>query len=127
MKKYKIIFWITTGLLFLFEGLMPAITVNSEIAKEGIRHLGYPVYFGNTLAVFKVLGAICLIVPQVPKLLKEFAYAGFAFDFLFATISHLTVDGFNFQSLFPLIVLVILMISYLSFHKLNDLTNNVAV
>jgi hypothetical protein len=65
-------------------------------------------------------------VPQVPKRLKEFEYAGFTFNFLFAAISHLTVDGFNFQSLFPLIILAILMVSYFSFHKLNNLTNNVA-
>jgi hypothetical protein len=126
MKKHKIIFWVTTGFLFLFEGVMPALTFNSEMAKEGITHLGYPLYFGTTLAVFKVLGAICLIVPQVPKRLKELAYAGFAFDFLFATISHLVVDGFNFQSLFPLIVLAILVVSYFSFQKLNNFTKNVA-
>ena len=88
MKKEKIIFWITTICIFLFEGVMPALTSQTELAKEGIRHLGYPQYFGNTLAVFKVLGALALIIPQIPKRLKEWAYAGFAFDFIFAAISR---------------------------------------
>jgi hypothetical protein len=31
------------------EGLIPAFTSQTELAKEGIRHLGYPEYFGNAL------------------------------------------------------------------------------
>lgn len=119
MNKDKIIYWTTTGLIFLFEGVMPALTSQSEMAKEGIRHLGYPDYFGTALAVFKVVGAILLIVPQVPKRVKEWAYAGFAFDFIFAAISLVAVDGFVGMSFFPLIVLVVLAVSYIYYHKLN--------
>lgn len=119
MKKYKILFWVSTSLIFLFEGLVPALTSQTELAKEGIKHLGYPPYFGDALVVFKVLGALALIIPQVPKRLKEWAYAGFVFDFIFAGISHAYVDGLDFQTFFPLIVLGILMASYVSYHKLN--------
>ncbi|MEO6177476.1 MAG: DoxX family protein [Flavobacterium circumlabens] len=119
MKKAKIIFWITTIIIFLFEGVMPALTSQTELAKEGIRHLGYPEYFGNALVVFKVLGVLALVIPQVPNRIKEWAYAGFTFDFLFASISHFAVDGFGFQSFFPLIILVILLISYFYYHKIE--------
>ena len=119
MKKERIIFWIATVFIALFEGLMPALTWQSELAKEGIRHLGYPEYFGNALVVFKVLGVLALIIPQVPKRVKEWAYAGFAFDFIFATISHGAVDGINGQTFFPLIILGILAVSYIYYHKLN--------
>ena len=118
-KTNKIIFWTTTVIIFLMEGLMPALTSQTGLAKEGIRHLGYPDYFGNALVVFKVLGALALIIPQVPKRIKEWAYAGFAFDFIFASISHFAVDGMGFQSFFPLLFLGILMASYYTFHKLN--------
>lgn len=117
MKKTKIIYWVATIIIFLFEGVMPAFTFQTELAKEGIRHLGYPAYFGNLLVCFKVLGALALIIPQVPKRIKEWAYAGFAFDFIAASVSHFSVDGAGFQSFFPLIFLVILIISYTSFHK----------
>lgn len=120
MKQTKIIFWTTTILIFLFEGLIPALTSQSEMAKEGIRHLGYPSYFGVALVVFKVGGALFLILPQIPKRLKEWAYAGFAFDFIFASISHFAVDGMTFEGFFPFIVLGILMLSYFSYHKLNQ-------
>ncbi|CAD0008062.1 DoxX family protein [Flavobacterium chungangense] len=124
MKKAKIIFWTTTILIFLFEGVMPALTSQSEMAKEGIRHLGYPEYFGNALVVFKILGVLALIIPQVPGNVKEWAYAGFGFDFIFASISHFAVDGVTFDGFFPLIVLVILAISYIYYHKINRYKNN---
>ncbi len=118
MKKEKIIFWTATTLIALFEGLLPALTSQTELAKEGIRHLGYPEYFGNPLVVFKVLGVLVLIIPQIPQRVKEWAYAGFAFDFIFAAISHGAVDGINGQTFFPLVVLGILTVSYVYHHKL---------
>lgn len=118
MKKNKIIFWTTTIIIFVFEGVLPALTSQTEPAKEGLRHLGYPQYFGNALAVFEVLGALALVVPQIPKRIKELAYAGSAFNFLFASISHFSVDGFGFSALFPLVFLGILAASYIYFHKI---------
>ena len=120
MKKNNIIYWISTGLIALIEGVMPALTSQSELAKEGIRHLGYPEYFGNVLVIFKILGVLTLVLPIIPKRVKEWAYAGFAFDFLFAAISHGIVDGLIGQTFFPIIVLGVLIISYVYYHKLNE-------
>ena len=41
-KKYTILFWVTTGIIFIMEGVIPALTSQTELAKEGIHHLGYP-------------------------------------------------------------------------------------
>lgn len=119
MKSTKTIFWVSTVLIFLFEGVMPALTSQTELAKEGIRHLGYPDYFGVALTVFKVLGTLAIIVPQVPHRLKEWAYAGLTFDFTFAAISLWAVDGFGPTILIPVVVLAVLMVSYISYHKLH--------
>jgi hypothetical protein len=54
----------------------------------------------------------------VPKKIKEWAYAGFTFNFIFASISHGAVDGINFQSFFPLIILSLLMVSHIYYYKL---------
>ncbi len=123
MKAAKITFWVTTTLIFLFEGVMPALTSQSQMAKDGISHLGYPAYFGTMLAVFKVLGALSLIIPQVPKRIKEWAYAGFAIDFIAAFVSLWAVDGLTGITFFPLIVLAILILSYVNYHKLNSSVN----
>ncbi len=122
MKKNKIIFWTTTSIIFLFEGVMPALTGQTEMAKEGIRHLGYPEYFGAMLTVFKVLGALALIIPQIPSRVKEWAYAGFTFSLISAFVSHWAIDGLNGMTAFPLIILAILMGSYTYFHKIKSST-----
>lgn len=116
-KRTNIIYWTTVVIIFLFEGVMPAFTSQTELAKEGIRHLGYPEYFGNALVVFKVLGALALIIPKVPNRIKEWAYAGFAFDFIFAAISLCAVDGFGPMLLLPVVFLAILAFSYIAFEK----------
>jgi hypothetical protein len=101
------------------EGLIPALTSQTELAKQGISHLGYPPYFGNLLVLFKVIGVCLLVIPTIPMRLKEFAYAGFAFNFLFASLSHFVVDGLDFQSFFPLVFLGVLSVSYVFFHKIH--------
>ena len=118
-KTIKIVYWITTIIIFLFEGVMPALTSQTELAKQGIQHLGYPQYFGNAFVIFKVLGTLALIIPQVHTRIKEWAYAGFAFDFIFASISITIVDGFSFMSVFPLIFLGILVASYIAREKMS--------
>jgi putative copper export protein len=120
MKKDKIIYWISTGFIFLFEGVMPALTSQTELAKEGIAHLGYQPYFGVMLVAFKVLGALALILPQVPAKVKEWAYAGFGIVFISAFVGHASVDGLNGMAFFPLVVFAIMIVSYIYYHKLRN-------
>src|SRR3954470_14252788 len=117
MKTTKISYWATTIFIFLLEGVMPALTSNSELAKQGISHLGYPDYFRVMLTVFKIIGALVLILPMIKGRVKEWAYVGFAIDFICATVSHWVVDGFGGQAIFPMVVFAILIMSYLSYHK----------
>ena len=118
-KSTKIAFWASTIAIFLFEGVLVAFTSQTELAKEGIRHLGYPNYFGNILAVFKVCGTLILIIPKFPPRIKEWAYAGFGFDFIFAFLSVLIVDGVGTGILLPAAFIIILIISYTSYHKMK--------
>jgi uncharacterized membrane protein YphA (DoxX/SURF4 family) len=116
-KTTNVIYWASTIIIFFMEGVMPAFTSGTELAKEGIRHLGYPPYFGKAIAVFKVSGALALLIPHLPARVKEWAYAGLAFTFLFACISHAAVDGLTFQTVFPLLFLGFLVVSYVCYHK----------
>jgi DoxX-like family len=55
--------------------------------------LGYPPHFSTLLGVWKVLGAVALLVPGYP-LVKEWAYAGFFIDFSSAIVAYVSVgDG----------------------------------
>jgi hypothetical protein len=118
MKKFNIIFWTTTSIIFLFEGVLSALTMRSPMAIEGITHLGYPVYFVTLIGVFKVFGTLALIIPQVPARVKEWAYAGFGIDFLSAAISIAVVDGVGAGIILPILFIGILIASYVSYHKL---------
>ncbi len=118
MKKTAIIYWIATSFIFIMDGVIPAFTSNTDLAKQGISHLGYPDYFRVLLTVFKVSGAIILILPFFKGRIKEWAYAGFTFNFISAAVSHTVVDGFGGQTIFPLVALIILAVSYVCYHKL---------
>lgn len=120
MKKTKTTYWISTVLIFLSDGLMPALTSNTELARQGISHLGYPDYFRVMLTVFKILGAIVLILPMIKGRFKEWAYAGFGINFICAAISHWVVDGFGGQTIFPLVAFAILAVSYVAYHKMTN-------
>jgi hypothetical protein len=123
MKKTKILYWTFTGLIVLLDGVIPALTSNSDLTKKSIIHLGYPDYFRVALTFFKVTGALILILPVFKARIKEWAYAGFAFDFLFAAISVTAVDGFGAQTILPMVALSMLALSYYCYHKLHFAAN----
>ena len=117
MKPTNVIYWTTTALIFLFEGVLTALTSNTQLAIDGIHHLGYPDYFRVLLAVFKVTGALVLIIPAFQQRYKEWAYAGFGIVFISATVSHWSVDGFDAQTALPIVVFGLLIASYVTYHK----------
>lgn len=118
-RTVKIIYWITTGLLALF--ILPGIFfLNSQFAIEGTRHLGIPYWFHIELGIGKFIGGLILILPMIPASIKEWAYVAFGIDFISATIGHVAVDGFIPASFEPLIVLILLIISYWCYHKMKN-------
>lgn len=122
MKKNKIIFWVATSILILWEGVMPLGTVlfAPEYVNAGTKPLGYPDYFAYTLIYCKVLGIITISLPKIQGKLKEWAYAGLAFSLIYAFISHACVDQNIAFMLLPLIVLGILAVSYIYNNKIQN-------
>ena len=125
MKKNKIIFWVTTIIIAFMEGVMPLVTwiATPQYMTVGTKALGYPDYFAYTLMVAKILGVIAIVLPQTPNTIKEWAYAGFTFNLLFAFISHYIIDKEIGNMIMPLVVLVILFVSYVYSKKIKSKTN----
>lgn len=121
MKKSKIIFWVSTIIIFLFEGIMPISTLlfAPQYANAGTKPLGYPDYFAVALIIFKFVGTLALIVPMVPGRIREWAYAGLTFNMVFAIISHIVVDGNISFILLPVVIMIILAISFYYNDKLK--------
>ncbi len=93
-KTKQLIFRIALGLLtvlMLFSASM--YFFNTEMIRGAFTSLGYPTYIIYPLAVAKILGLIAIWTNK-SKMLTEWAYAGFLFDFILALAAHLSVaDG----------------------------------
>jgi VIT1/CCC1 family predicted Fe2+/Mn2+ transporter len=122
MKKNKIIYWISTGLITLMMVFSAYSYVSKPEMEAAFKHLGFPDYLRVELAIAKILGALVLIIPAVPVKIKEWAYAGFAITFLSATIAHINSGDPAAMAITPLVLLVVLVISNIYLYKKNQLT-----
>jgi hypothetical protein len=118
MKTTKIIYWISTGIISLFA--LSAIQMNSKMAIDGANHLFIPRYLGLEVSIGQLIGAILLAVPLIPVRFKEWAYVGFGIMYLTALNAHIAVgDAFVPFGMMAVIFFILLLVSYLSFHKLQ--------
>ena len=93
MKTKVVAYWAATGVLAFCIGSGGA----AELAQvpgnvQGLAALGYPAYFVMLIGLWKVLGAIAVLVPGFPRL-KEWAYAGMFFNMTGAAVSTVAVTG----------------------------------
>src|SRR6266576_547684 len=102
MKKTKIFFWIITILFsaFMLSSAIPDI-LNLPEAITFMNHLGYPNYFVPFIGIAKLLGIIAILIPGFPRI-KEWAYAGLAYDLIGAIYSGIATDGLLPQMLIML-------------------------
>ena len=105
-------YWITTTLIalaMLSGGAAYLLRVAEPL--RGMAELGYPAYFVTLLGIWKVLGGLALLAPRFP-LLKEWAYAGIAFDLTGAAFSHAAVGDPGAKVIVPLVLLAITAASW---------------
>ncbi len=117
MKKINMIYWIATGLfaaLMIFSAIPDAMNVPD--AAKFMAQLGYPKYFTPFIGIMKIAGCIALLLPISPRL-KEWAYAGLAFD-LFGAIFSLIAAGMANAGMFLMVLWIAPgVVSYIYFHK----------
>jgi uncharacterized membrane protein YphA (DoxX/SURF4 family) len=105
-------YWVTTGLVaivFLITGignLVPMVHIAQDMA-----HLGYPPYFHIILGVWKVLGAVTIVIPGTPRM-KEWAYAGMMFDLTGAVFSRLASAGHVVTIVVPFAIAILVTASW---------------
>jgi hypothetical protein len=84
--------------------------------------MGYPGYFLSIIGLWKILGVVAILIPKFP-LLKEWAYAGFFFCMSGALFSHIAL-GSPMKDIFPPVLLLVLIIISWYFRPLSrKLTN----
>ncbi len=110
MKLKMIMYWIATALIALETlagGIVDLIHGRTGIfsgphVSDVLISLGYPVYVLAILGVWKIPGAITLVVPGLLRL-KEWAYAGIVFELSAAAVSH-AICGHRQETLVPAVL-----------------------
>lgn len=112
-KRTAILYWVLILLVLVptaGSGIPELFTGGPETTVAALHALGYPLYLMKILGLAKILGAIA-IVSNRSRTLKEWAFAGFAFDLLGATASHL-LAGDAAHAPLPFMFFAILMAAY---------------
>ncbi len=102
-KLKTALYWVMTSLLFfgMFSGGIGQL-FRLPWQMDGIQQLGYPLYFLSIIGLWKILGAIAIMIPRFP-LLKEWAYAGIVFAMTGASLSHYSSGDSVGKILVPLV------------------------
>jgi uncharacterized membrane protein len=112
MNATKITYYATTGLMSFAMLFSTYAYLTKPELKEAFQHLGFPDYFRVELAIAKLIAAVALWIPV--RLLKETAYVGLAISFVSAVIAHVAVSDPIGHVIYPVVVLAILIVSYVS-------------
>lgn len=116
MKNIKRAYWASTGLLSAMMLISAGMYFfNNEAVSQTFTNLGFPTYIIYPLAIAKILGLVAIWTNK-SKALKEWAYAGFFFDFLLATSAHIAINDGEFAG--ALVAMVLLFTSYFTWKKL---------
>lgn len=111
-RARQIAYWIPTalGALAMLGSAAANLSGAPEVV-ESIKKLGMPTYLPMILGTWKLLGALTILAPKLPRL-KEWAYAGFTFLLTGAFISHLAAGDPVGQAVPSLVILAILLASW---------------
>jgi hypothetical protein len=121
MKKDKIIYWTSTILGAAMMLASAFMYFSNPIVAQGFQHLGFPDYFRVELGVAKLIGAALIVIPQIPRRIKEWAYIGFFITFISASVAHINAGDGMQQVLSPILPFILFGISYIYYHRLNPL------
>jgi hypothetical protein len=124
MKTTNILYWIFTGLFaaFMLMSALPDI-ISHPLAVQGMHNeLGYPLYFIPFIGVAKFLGVVAILLPGFHRL-KEWAYAGFAYDLIGATYSVFSIGKPDWM--YMLIFIAFFFVTYFLYQKRKKLLKQV--
>ncbi|KHF35887.1 DoxX family protein [Paenibacillus sp. JTLBN-2024] len=111
----RVAYWSVTLLLVIaiaLSGIGQLMQFGGNI--DLVKNLGYPLYVLTILGIWKVLGAVALVVPGLPRL-KEWVHAGIFFLMTGAACSHALANDYGdygFNLILPLSYAALNMLSW---------------
>jgi len=111
-KTIKVTYWILAVIFALFMLMDGSAGVMKEqTGQDVMNHLGYPIYIMVITGAAKILGAVAILQTKF-KTIKEWAFAGFAFNFIGASASRAFVGDSIGLIIFPMIILAVMFAVY---------------
>lgn len=117
--KNKIIYWTATSLVSLMMVFSAYAYFTDPNVSAGFTAMGFKDFFRIELGIAKILGALVLILPMSPKMVREWAYAGFGITFISAFIAHYANGDPTSALVMPLVALSLLVVSRVFLSKIN--------
>lgn len=117
MKRDKIIYWTTTGLIsfgMLFSAYQYFTT---QEMVNAYKHMGYPDFLRVEIGAAKIVGTLVLLLPFFSVKIKEWAYAGFGILFFSASLTHYLLNDPTERIITPLVFLFLLVLSNIFYPK----------
>lgn len=111
-RRRTVTYWVTTGVVVaesLVGGVADLLRLDPFFSQ--LVQLGYPAYLATILGIAKLLAALALAAPRLPRL-KEWAYAGIMINMLGAAASQVAVGNGPGDWLPPLVFAVLAMTSW---------------
>ena len=122
MKKTNVLYWVFTG---LFSAAMVFSSVGNVMVDDasiqlinGVLH--FPEYMIPFLGIAKIMGVLGILIPVLPRWIKEWSYAGLFIDLTGATYAIIYTAGFHVGQLGMLMFFIPGILSYIYFHKKFD-------
>lgn len=118
-KAVRITYWVLLVLFCLmilgdaYGGLS-----HQQAGIDALKQIGFPVYLLTFFGMLKVLGVIALLQNKF-KAIKDWAFAGFFFNFLGAAWARASTNGGTFLVILPLVFVVIVLVLYFLWRRLE--------
>ena len=128
MKKINVLYWIFTGLFaaaMLFSSI-GSIMVDEASVQLIVDTLHFPKYMVPFLGIAKLMGVIGILVPGLPRWIKEWSYAGLFFDLAGACYAIVSSLGLHANQVGMLMFIIPGILSYIYFHKKYDMKRALA-
>ncbi len=113
----KTTYWISTTLICIFLLLSAYTYLFHKTTIDGVKKLGFPMFFITQLAILKLIAVVIILIPNVPTQPKEWAYAGVMLFLITALVAHIVhKDSFSI-SLMLVFLMFVLAASYYTMNK----------
>jgi hypothetical protein len=121
-KKLKIAYWVSLILLTIgmLTSAVPSVLKLDYAVEHFCNMLKLPEYLLVFTGLAKLIGLVLLYVPNIPKI-KEWVFAGFAFDLIGAWYCNFC--GLNsFIAALPIVIFMVMLFALYYFYRKLNLT-----